>query len=67
MLPATGVRVNPWLWKAPMSRIGRIERLAALVGGDAGDGDARADGRAAGQQGHGLGRAAVVTQGASRG
>ena len=35
VLPATVVRVNPWLWKAPMSG-GRVERLAALVGGDAG-------------------------------
>ena len=35
---------------------------AALVGGDAADGGARADGRAAGQQGHGLGRPAVVAQ-----
>ena len=49
------------VWKAPMS-IGLSEREAALVGGDAADGDALADGRAAGQQGHGLGRAAVDAQ-----
>ena len=48
--------------------IGRIERLAALIGGDRSGGarvvgnHTRADGRAAGEQGHGLGRAAVVAQ-----
>ena len=38
---------------------------AALVGGDAGGNEgvvARVDGRAAGQEGHGLGRAAVIAQ-----
>ena len=39
-----------------------IQREAALVGGDAADGDALADGRAAGEQGHGLGRAPVEGQ-----
>ena len=48
--------------------IGRVERLAALVGGDRSGGarvvgdHTRADGRAAGEQGHGLGRPAVVAQ-----
>ena len=40
----------------------RGDRLAALVGGDAAHGGAGADGGAAGQQGHGLGRPAVVAQ-----
>ncbi len=39
-----------------------IQREATLIGGDAADGDAVADGRAAGEQGHGLGRSAVVAQ-----
>ncbi len=48
--------------------IGCVERIAALVGGDRSGGarvvgdHTRADGRAAGEQGHGLGRAAVVAQ-----
>ena len=36
VLPATGVSVKPWLWKAPMSGLGESSGLAALVGGDAG-------------------------------
>ena len=40
----------------------RVERLAALVGGDTTDGLALVDGRAAGEQCHGLCRAAVVSQ-----
>ena len=40
----------------------RVERLAPLVGGDATHGRACADGRAAGQEGHRLGRPAVVGQ-----
>ena len=37
VLPATGVSVKPWLWKAPMSTtpLSDVERQAALVGGDA--------------------------------
>ena len=35
VLPAMGVRVKPWLWKAPMSGSGGVQWLAALVGGDA--------------------------------
>ena len=63
VLPATGVRVKPWLSKAPMSGSGVSSGLAALVGGDAGlTAMPGADGRAAGQQGHGLGRPAVVAQ-----
>ena len=45
-----------------MSGRGESQREAALVGGEAGDGDARADGGAAGAEGHGLGRPAVVAQ-----
>ena len=41
---------------------GHVEREAALVGGDAGDGGAGVAGRAAGEQRHGLGRPAVVAQ-----
>ena len=40
---------------------------AALVGGHARHGDAGVDGRAAGEQGHGLGRPAVVGQRAEQG
>ena len=42
--------------------LGRVEREAALVGGEAGDGNALADGGAAGAEGHGLGRPAIVAQ-----
>ena len=61
----TGVRVKPWLSKAPMSTVPstmRAEPRWSVVA----PGDRRyagVDGRAAGQQGHGLGRPAVVTQG----
>ena len=49
--------------KAPISTVPRRCGRAALVGGDAADGVVtRADGRAAGQQGHRLGRAAVIAQ-----
>ena len=54
-----------WAWKAPMSTVPLTIGEAALVGGDTGGNEgvvARADGRAAGQQGHGLGRAAVIAQ-----
>ena len=58
--------VNPLDSKAPMSTVPlTIAGSAALVGGDAGGNEgvvARVDGRAAGQQGHGLGRPAVVAQ-----
>ena len=61
--PGTTVRVKPWLSKAPISTL--PNRLhAALVGGwDAGADGPAADRRAAGHQGHGLGRPAVVAQG----
>ena len=61
VLPATGVRVKPWLWKAPMSggESSGSPRWSVVTPLD---GRAGADGRAAGQEGHGLGRAAVVAQ-----
>ena len=62
MLPADRREREPLALEGADVGIGRVEGLAALVGGDAGDGDARADGRAAGEQGHGLGRPAVVAQ-----
>ena len=66
LLPLTIVIVNPLDSKAPMSTVPlTMRRKAALVGGDAGGNQgviARVDGRAAGQQGHRLGRAAVIAQ-----
>ena len=66
VLPATGVSVNPWLWKAPMSGLGESSgspRWSVVIGWWCRVvGDARADGGAAGEQGHGLGRPAVVAQ-----
>ena len=65
-LPEVRAMVNPLDSKAPMSTVPLTMRWQpALVGGDAGGDEgvvARAEGRAAGQQGHGLGRAAVVAQ-----
>ena len=62
VLPGTTARVKPWLSKAPMSTP-PTRPVAALVGrGDVRAAAARVDRRAAGQEGHGLGRAAVVAQ-----
>ena len=62
VLPATSVRVKPWLSKAPMSTPPTRRDAALVGGGDAAGAGAGVDGRAAGQQGHGLGRPAVVAQ-----
>ena len=62
VLPATGVKVKPWLSKAPMSTLPNPAQAALVGRGDAGAVGAGVDGRAAGQQGHGLGRAAVIAQ-----
>ena len=63
-----GVRVNPWLSKAPMSTVPFTTRALPRwsVAGVAGVG-AGVDGRAARQQRHGLGRPAVVAQRAQAG
>ena len=65
-LPEVTAMVNRFDSNAPMSTMpSTIRGEAALVGGDAGGNEgviARVDGRAAGQQGHRLGRAAVVAQ-----
>ena len=63
-LPEVTARVNPLDSKAPMSTAPEVGRgRPPLVGGDAALGRcARADGGAAGQKRHGLGRSAVVAE-----
>ena len=61
VLPATG-RERETLALEGADIGWRVERLATLVGRDAADGRAGADGRAAGKQCDGLGRPAVIAQ-----
>ena len=53
VLPATSVRVKPWLSKAPMSTA-PTRASAPLIGGGCTGAGPGVDGRAAGQKGHGL-------------
>ena len=62
VLPATGVRVKPWLWKAPMStRPARGNPRWSVAGTPRGR--ATADGGAPREQSEGERRTAVVAQG----
>ena len=67
VLPGTIAKVKPWLSKAPMSTPPNRPNPRWSVAGIPDAVTARVDGRAAGQQGHGLGRPAVVAQGSQDG
>ena len=63
VLPATGREREALALEGADVRAGRVERKAALVGGDARDRDADAQGGAAGEQGDRFGRTAIAAQG----
>ena len=70
-IPVAGPEIDtegggPWILENADVGTGRVEREAALICGDAFE-DASTDGQAAGEQRHGLGGPAIVSQSAELG